>query len=483
VNAFFGAATVLVVYALASRVVDRRVGLVAAAVMALFPSQVFFSTVLMTESVFVFLVALLLLLAVLWMVDTRPVNWQLVALGVLLGSMTLVRAEAMLLVPALVVLWKVLAPSWRELGRWMALVLIGVLPVLLLWSVRNYVQVGDLELRSGGGTALRMGVSPDFDFQLTAAYIAAEPPSLADSARHYATHPWDVAWVPARKLAYLFASDSDAVLFVNQHVPPPLSPEAEGRWMGAVNSYYYTVGALAAVGIAAWVARLDKRRLVLLWFLGTWGAIFLLFVPQGRYHFPLTPVLATVAGFTLVRAWLLLRAGGLARISPRIVPGRSVAAFAAFLTLVFALTVIIVQGFPDPVARVRDARRQFDILALGDAVTAYHQDVGSFPSTGGVEEVETFCASPGERACEFRQKFLEVWAEARFRIDPLGEPGTNGYWYASDGETAVLYALRETDSDWAGPRCPIHPPALADKGDLQCIQLPSTPPATSRARS
>ena len=515
VNAFFGAATVVVVYALASRVANRRVGLVAAGVMALYPSQIVFSTVLMTESFFVFLVALSLLLIVLWMVDSQPSNWQLLALGALLGFMTLIRAEAMLLVVALPVLWKVLTPSWRVLGRWMALLLLGVLPVLLFWSMRNYVELGNVEVRSGGSTALHRGLSPDFDFQLTAAFLHTEPPSLEDTFRHYATHPWDVGVVAIRKWAYLFASESDAVSFIQQHVPAPLSPEAGARWSDLVNWYYYAAGALAVVGIALWLPNLDKRRSVLLWFLGSWGATYLLVVPQGRYHFPVIPVLAIIAAFALVHGWQFAREGGLARalaalpfgrqagalrpasrrsaeaapnhpeqvwVSPPRPPrGPRAAAVGGFLLLVLAIAVVIGQGFPDPIARLRDARRYVDILALGDAVSAYYDDFGEFPSTGGVEEIEPFCVSDSDKACEFREEFLEVWDEAQFRVDPLGKPETNGYWYGSDGQTAVVYALRDTDGSWAGPRCPLTPPALAGKGDLQCVRLPSTPSATGEA--
>ncbi|MEX1254935.1 MAG: glycosyltransferase family 39 protein [Dehalococcoidia bacterium] len=500
-NAFFGAATVVLVYALATRVADRRVGLVAAGIMALFPGQIFFTTVLMTETFFVALTVLFLLLVLISTVERQPANWELLALGELVGFMALVRAEAMLLVLALAVLWMVLTASWRDLGRYMAVFLIGVLPLLLVWSVRNYTELGDVEVRSGGGTALAMGLSPNFDEQLAGTFVGGTAPPLSDTFRHYGTHPQDIALVPLQKLSYLFGGENDVFTWIQWHVPRPLSPGAAARWSDLVNGYYYAVGVLAALGIAAWLAAPNRARMTVLWLLAAWSGFYLIFVPQERYHFPVIPLLSVAAAFALVHGLRFVRDGGARRTLATLRTGGFAAAFApealnpsgrgtarrsrdeagpakapvlsrrslvllfGFTVLVLAMTAVVLQGFVDSAAAYRDFRRQVDLQTLGKTIDNYHTLYGGLPSTGGIDQSEPFCVSEGNKACEFRA----LWPGPDFPVDPSGEQ--NGYWYGSDGQSAVVYALRETDT-WSGPLCEWAPPQLAGRGDLQCLRLP-----------
>ncbi|MEX1254932.1 MAG: glycosyltransferase family 39 protein [Dehalococcoidia bacterium] len=468
VNAFLGAVTVVLVYALATKVVDRRVGLVAAAIMAVYPAQILSSALLMTEVLFTGLAALLLLLLVAWTAERRASTWQLLTLGLLVGFMTLVRTEALLLIPALLVLWKLLTPSWQETGRYAALLLIAALPLLLAWSMRNYVELGDLELRSGGGTALRMGISPNFDAHLTAWYFGVAPPPIADTLRHFATHPWDVGVLALRKLAFLFRDDADVVKETQKYVPQPLSDGAGARWSALTNWYYYAVGVLAMIGIAAWLRTLDRRRLVVLWFVASWSLIYLLFVPQGRYHLPVVPVLATTAAFAAVSAWQFAQDGGVARAVASLrhellPPQPALAPVLAFAVLVVAIATTIAQGRPDAIAPYRDIARRNDLLKLAGSVSDFSQRFGGFPSTGGLDQSEPLCVSDSDLGCVLRA----VMRDEDLPVDPFGDPEKNGYWFASDGQTVVLYALRETG---AYPSCPS--PPLLGKKDLQCLRLP-----------
>jgi len=86
---------------------------------------------------------------------------------------------------------------------------------------------------------------------------------------------------------------------------------------------------------------------------------------------------------------------------------------------------------------------------------------GNYPNTnGGVQSL-----------CVFREldegcALLDV---ASLPEDPLGDAGVNGYFYASDGESYVLYAQRETDTF---PPCDGHPEFLQHFDSLLCVRGP-----------
>ncbi|MEX1254934.1 MAG: glycosyltransferase family 39 protein [Dehalococcoidia bacterium] len=468
-NVFFGAATVGLVYVIGARVATRAVGLTAAAILAVLPGQIIFTTVLMTEVVFAALASMLVLLIMLWTADRRPSSLQVLALGLLIGAMALIRTETLLLVPALAALWLFFAPSPRELARWLAVLAVGVTLPLVPWLARNYVEFDTLTLREGAPAALRIGLSPDFDEQLAGAFFAQEPPSYAELARYYRDYPLDAGIFVLRKWAYLFGHEDDLIRWLQWHQPPPLSSDAAARWADASVWSYYAVGLLAVGGTAGWLARLDRRRAVILWFVLSWASVFLLFAPQGRYHFPLVPMLSILAAYTLAGCWGFVRRQIAARTANVAAPERpalrwrAVLPVLAFALLVIALATTILRGFPDSEARTRDLLRQADLSRLSQALTDYSSEHDGFPSTGGLDRGEPLCALGAGAGCELRDVLKHDPPS-----DPLGTAEEHGYWYASDGDTAIIYARRETDEPWAGPAC-ASPSALSDRGELQCV--------------
>ena len=93
--AFVGAATVVLVGLLGRRVASRAVGLIAAALAAVYPMLFLSEATLMAESLYVALVTLVLLGAYRAYDDPKPARF--VALGAAIGLATLTRAEGILL--------------------------------------------------------------------------------------------------------------------------------------------------------------------------------------------------------------------------------------------------------------------------------------------------------------------------------------------------------------------------------------------------
>jgi 4-amino-4-deoxy-L-arabinose transferase-like glycosyltransferase len=127
-----GGGVVLVLGLLGRRLAGPRAGLFAAGLAALYPTVIAADGALMTESLYGFLAALSLL-AAYRLVDSQRAG-RAVVLGVLVGLAALVRAEALLLLPLL------LLPLLRRRGGWKTAVVVCLAFGLVLapWTIRNW---------------------------------------------------------------------------------------------------------------------------------------------------------------------------------------------------------------------------------------------------------------------------------------------------------------------------------------------------------
>jgi hypothetical protein len=138
--AFVGAGTVTLVGLLGRRVASPSAGLIAAALAAVYPMLFLAEATLMAESLYVALVALVLLGAYRAYDDPKPARF--VVLGIATGLATLTRAEGILLgvvivVPLVVFLHRV--PTRERVLRAATALGIAVL-VIAPWTIRNAVK-------------------------------------------------------------------------------------------------------------------------------------------------------------------------------------------------------------------------------------------------------------------------------------------------------------------------------------------------------
>jgi 4-amino-4-deoxy-L-arabinose transferase-like glycosyltransferase len=129
----FGAGTIATLGVLGRRLAGRRAGLMAAGLAAVYPVLVAADGALMSESLFGLLVALSLLAA--YRLLDEPSAGRAVVLGVLAGLAALTRAEALLLLPL------VLVPGLRRPGgpRAALVAIVALAVVLTPWAIRNWV--------------------------------------------------------------------------------------------------------------------------------------------------------------------------------------------------------------------------------------------------------------------------------------------------------------------------------------------------------
>jgi hypothetical protein len=137
---FVGAGTVVLIGLLGARVAGWPAGLAAAAVAAVYPMLFQSDAVLMPETLYAFLVAAVLVLA--YRALDAPSGLRFLALGAAVGAAALTRAEALLLVPLLVLPLAAVrrAGDPRRRLALTAVAVGGVAVVVAPWTVRNYVR-------------------------------------------------------------------------------------------------------------------------------------------------------------------------------------------------------------------------------------------------------------------------------------------------------------------------------------------------------
>ncbi|HUS81697.1 MAG TPA: glycosyltransferase family 39 protein [Dehalococcoidia bacterium] len=344
-NVFAGVATCLLVYLIGARVFDRRTGLIAAFLLAVFPSHVYRTTLLMTEVLTGAIVALLAYLLLTWVLKKGgPSRWQAVALGVLFGAFALTRGEALAFVPVALIAWKLVEPSWRRFAGGAALMVAASVLVIAPWTVRNAIAMDAfIPIASGLGHTFLAGhqddpydtysVFPEAKITVQYSYLPyperemkVEREALRQGLDFAKSHPGYEVQLVFEKLYNMYRSDDDAMPWIGggwidaskapwlegswvrslDAVGAPvvtIPPDAERNWKHLANGYYFGVLLLAAAGVFAWFSIRDRAKLLLVLIVAAWTALHLAFIPGSRYHAPLLPLFALWAAVGIVFVW------------------------------------------------------------------------------------------------------------------------------------------------------------------------------------
>jgi 4-amino-4-deoxy-L-arabinose transferase-like glycosyltransferase len=145
-----GSLTVVAVGLLASRLANRRAGLMAAGLCAVYPAFIAADGAIMSESLFACLAAFALLQALVLL--DRPTIMGSALLGLLVGLAALTRSEGLLLLPLLAIPVLVAAPGRR-------LVLLGTMTLVAAlaispWVIRNAQVFGQFVYSTNDGNTL-----------------------------------------------------------------------------------------------------------------------------------------------------------------------------------------------------------------------------------------------------------------------------------------------------------------------------------------
>ncbi len=328
-NLAAAAISFVLIHRIGTRLFDRRVGLLAAAGLALMPNLVFHSALALTETLFntIALGAVLLVVETDWRRRAVPV---LAGFGVMVGVAALVRPPSLLFLPVLVLAgWWAGRWGWREALRSSAIPTVAALAVILPWSLRNAdVMEAPILLSSNVGDNLCIGHNPDANgaFQMPpsclAGYddlvrpeyeVARDSNGRARALEFIREQPGEqLRLVPLRAL-HTFRNDTDGLRAAESYGEDPFIGDGLRTTLGVLaNVTFFTT---LLLGLAAVLALRGRRkgkrepgRTFVVLAAASLAVTPLAFFGDVRFHVPVVPFL--VLGAAALVVWVLDRRAG-----------------------------------------------------------------------------------------------------------------------------------------------------------------------------
>jgi tetratricopeptide (TPR) repeat protein len=328
-------------------------GVIAGAMVALYPVAVFYDGVVQKESL-----AFTLMVLLVWALGAarRRPGWRpFSAAGVALGLQCLLRENALILAPVSAAWMLIQFRRWPHLRQaaWALAFFGGMFAVLLPVGARNAVVGGEFVLTTAQmGPNFYIGNGPRADgtyrplrypranplFERQDAQDLAEeatgrPLSPQEVSHYWMRRTWDhisahpASWAKLlAKKALLTWNDIEIADTEDFYFYRIWSPAL--RAMSAVWGFGVLMPLAAAGTVLTW-QRLRRVWLLHALFLA-WSASVALFYVFGRYRFPLVPLLAPLAAEALVLGWRRWRQGRRGRVAWALAAGLAAAALANY---------------------------------------------------------------------------------------------------------------------------------------------------------
>ena len=287
------------VYLTAKKLFNREAGMFAAALSSFYPYTVYHSSRVMDTTLFTFILLMVICFFVHVWQNGDWKKWLL--LGALLGLGCLVRTT-MLAVFISIAVWLIIVLGWKRGAVALTICSLGVMLVVLPWTLRNFLVEDELIFISSKGMAnTYMGNNP-----LTMEYIS-QGISLDKlwKDERFEWPPTGLSRADERRW-YL----ANVVEFANQYPSDYVWSDDAGALFGfsfkSIRNITYTVSyvvllALSVLGFANSISARHEAWLALLILL-VYTFINVLVWTSTRLRIPLDSLLAIFAGFGLLRA-------------------------------------------------------------------------------------------------------------------------------------------------------------------------------------
>jgi tetratricopeptide (TPR) repeat protein len=320
-QAILGASSCVLLGFAGRRFFDQSVGLIAAALLAIYPPAIFFDGLIQKSSVDLFLMTLILV--VLGEFLRRPHwKWQVVA-GVVLGAFTLNRENGRIFYPIIAV-WLLIyfrSTPFRSRVAWAAIFTAAIALVLLPVGFRNYHVGGEFIISTSQlGTNLYIGNHPGAEGAYeplvpghgNAAYERDDARRLAEEAMGRKLSASEVSdyWV-RRSFDYMRNQPADWLKLMSRKLLLTFSAReaVDTESIEAYSEYsrvlrmllWITFGIILPLGVlGAWLTRHECPRLAVLYamLLGMAVAVSTFYV-VARYRYPIVPIVMLFAAAAL----------------------------------------------------------------------------------------------------------------------------------------------------------------------------------------
>jgi 4-amino-4-deoxy-L-arabinose transferase-like glycosyltransferase len=316
-NAVLGSVSVVLVYLVGLKAFGRPAALLGALLLALWPNNVYASSLILTEPLFTALLLLIIVVTAYLLLGQRTPTLRSAAVaGLLLGAASLVRGEALALLlvigPILLVRWR----SWRRTFGVLAVILAGMAVVVGPWTIRNALRMDSfLLISTSGNEALWVGHHEGADGEI-ADFGPIETPhwglpnaekevKVGDEALRQALefikeNPLEELRLVPKKLSALYRVDGSGIRWLQLEKPSiPVGAGENLRTLG--NVYYWAIIGLVVIGLPTWFSVREPARLLLAGVVLCWSVLFgFVFFGDQRFHVPVTPIFALWAAVALV---------------------------------------------------------------------------------------------------------------------------------------------------------------------------------------
>jgi 4-amino-4-deoxy-L-arabinose transferase-like glycosyltransferase len=312
-NLVLGVGTIALTFEVGRRLFDNRIGLVSAAIVAFWPNLIFHTAVMLTETLFNFLVVGAVLLG--WK------RWA--AFGVVLGLSALVRPISLTFLPVLFLVLLVARFGWAAAARYVGVATVAVIVILVPWTVRNVrathsfvvisTNLGDnlCMSRHAGATGAfqassacivsrEMGATPAHE-------VEANSTNIRRAARFVRDHPLSEVRLWFLRGYHSIENDHDGLRASESYGANPFVPGALRRALEIVADVYFF--AALVLGVLAVPALVRRGRPWHLFFLLAAAALAVqpvIFFGDPRFHVPVLPFIAVLAAVALRRGRSLL---------------------------------------------------------------------------------------------------------------------------------------------------------------------------------
>ncbi len=315
-NVALAALTVGVIYAIGVAAFDRPTAIVGALAMAIWPGQVYFASLTLSEPLFTLLFTAGVLLVVLAPKASGARGPMLVSLGIVVGLAALTRGQALLLLPLALIAWRLEARRWRPAIAWVMLAALATGVVMAPWVARNQRELGSpVIIATNFGPNLWIGNHADAtgrmqipeaepplpergDMSQPEFEVAADRLALRKGLGFAVTHPLDELRLAGSKVRAMYESDATALDWNSGYHPGFYDSSTEERWLrGAANGFWFVALVLAGLGL---VASRERAAAVLAALVLLWTAGHLPFFGDARFHYPVVFAVALLAARGIV---------------------------------------------------------------------------------------------------------------------------------------------------------------------------------------
>jgi 4-amino-4-deoxy-L-arabinose transferase-like glycosyltransferase len=319
-NLVLGIGTVALTFEVGRRLFTNRIGLLSAGIVALWPNPIFHTAVMLTETLFNFLVMASVLLVVAIPAATRRIGWRRwAAFGLLLGLSALVRPISLFILPVLFLVLVVARFGWSLALRYAGIATLAVVIVLAPWTIRNVHATHSFVFIStnlGDNLCMSRHAGATGGFQASPACIVSSKgtttpgyevevnsTNIRRATRFVKDRPLDEGRLVFLRAYHTIKNDHDGLSASESYGSNRFMPSALRRVLQIVADFkFFAALALAVLAVPAFVRRGRPWQLFFLLAAAALAAQPLIFFGDPRFHVPVLPFLAVLAAVTLSRS-------------------------------------------------------------------------------------------------------------------------------------------------------------------------------------